>query len=159
MNNLKPRETYKSLSDISLIYLKEDLGIEGLIFDFDGTITFNKKLSAENIEFIDKAKAMGFKVSVLSNNYHVSKKSLELIDVTVSRKFAFKPRKKPFLDMAKRLELNPGKIAVIGNNRISDIWGANRSGMYSIYIQNMNNYFYKKHIKKQLKKDGITTVE
>ena len=104
MNNLKPRETYKSLKDVSLIYLKEDLGIEGLIFDFDGTITFNKKLSQENIDFIDKAKSMGFKVAVLSNNYHVSKKSLELIDVTVSRKFAFKPRKKPFLDMAKKIE-------------------------------------------------------
>ena len=57
------------------------------------------------------------------------------------------------------MKLDPSRIAVIGNNRVSDIWGANRAGMYSIYIQNLNNFFFKKKIKNNLKNDGIKPIE
>ena len=61
--------------------------------------------------------------------------------------------------MAKRMKLEPGKIAVIGNNRISDIWGANRAGMYSIYIQNLNSFLFKRKTKSTLKNIGIKHID
>ena len=61
--------------------------------------------------------------------------------------------------MAKRMKLPPSKIAVIGNNRLSDIWGANRSNMFSIYIQNFNNFTFKRTNKSIYKKIGIKHVK
>lgn len=159
MNNyFQAKETYRKISDISLDYLLNDINIKGLIFDFDGTILVHKKVSIDTLNFIKKAKEYGFKVSVLSNNIHVSDTLLKTLNITTTQKFAFKPFKKPFLDMAKRMKLSPEKIAVIGNNRLSDIWGANRCNMYSIYIQDLNNYFFKKNISSSLKKIGIKHI-
>ena len=159
MNIFKPKEIYRRVNDISLDYLTNDVNIKGLIFDFDGTITFNRRLPIETIEFIREAKKQNLKVSVLSNNVFVSNKILKLLKIRTVKKFALKPLKKPFLEMARTMELDPKNIAVIGNNRISDILGANRAGMYSIYIQNMNNFIYRKQIKRKLKKFGIKKIK
>ena len=64
-----------------------------------------------------------------------------------------------FLDMAKTMKLLPDQIAVIGNNRISDIWGANRANMYSIYIQNLNSHRFKKRVEDRLKDLGIKKIK
>ena len=154
-----PKETYARISDISIDYLKDDLNIKGLIFDFDGTLRINKIISIETMNFLKNAKNAGFKISILSNNPHVSKTILNTLNITTTQKFACKPLKKPFLDMAKRMKLDPSRIAVIGNNRWSDIWGANRAGMHSIYIQNFNSFFYKRKIKNNLKNIGIKHVD
>lgn len=158
-NFLLPMETYSHISDISLDYLMNDLGLKGLIFDFDGTILKRKKISSNTLNFIKKAKEYGFKISILSNNIYVNNTLLKTLNITTTKKFACKPLKKPFLDMAKRMKLSPNKIAVIGNNKISDIFGANRAGMYSIYLQNnINNIFIKRKTKNILKKIGIKHI-
>ena len=154
-----PKETYARISDISIDYLKDDLNIKGLIFDFDGTLRINKIVSIETMNFLKNAKNAGFKISVLSNNPHVSRTILKTLNITTTQIFACKPLKKPFLDMAKRMKLDPSRIAVIGNNRWSDIWGANRAGMHSIYIQNFNSFFYKRKIKNNLKNIGIKHID
>ncbi len=159
MNYLTPGDTYQRISDISLDYLIKDKKIKGLIFDFDGTLSIHQKVSIETLNFIKKSKENGLKVSVLSNNIYLSKALLKILSINTIRKFALKPLKKPFLDMAKRMKLSPDKIAVIGNNRISDIYGANRAGMYSIYIQDINNFFFKRKIKNSLKHIGIKHIE
>lgn len=159
-NILIPCETYHKISDISLEYLFNDLQIKGLIFDFDGTLLLKNQISAETLEFLKKAKEMGFKISVLSNNIHVSNTILKTININTTKKLAFKPRKKPFYDMAKRMKLPTEKIAVIGNNKLSDILGANRAGMYSIYIQNnLNNILNRIKTKNKLKKIGIKHID
>ena len=61
--------------------------------------------------------------------------------------------------MAKRMKLSPDKIALIGNNRISDILGANRAGLYSIYIQDTNSFLFKNKIKFNLKNIGIKHID
>ena len=61
--------------------------------------------------------------------------------------------------MAKKMNLKPVEIAVIGNNRISDIWGANRANMYSIYIQNLNGYMFKRKVEDTLKDLGIKHIK
>ncbi len=159
MNYLTPSDTYQKISDISLDYLVKDKKIKGLIFDFDGTLSIHQKISIETLNFIKKSKDYGLKVSVLSNNIYLSKALLKILSINTIRKFALKPLKKPFLDMAKRMKLSPDKIAVIGNNRISDVYGANRAGMYSIYIQNINSFFLKRKIKSNLKHIGIKHIE
>ena len=158
MISLVPKETYQRIADISLNYLINDKGIKGLIFDFDGTLWFHRELSSETLDFIKIAKKQGLKISIVSNNIYLNNSAIEDLNISIIKKFAFKPLRKPFLDMAKRMKLNPDKIAVIGNNRISDIWGANRAGMYSIYIQDLNGFFFKKSTRNKLKEIGIKNV-
>lgn len=159
MISLVPKETYQRIADISLDYLIKDKKIKGLIFDFDGTLWFHKELSTETIHFIETAKKQGLKISIVSNNIYINNSAIRDLNINIIKKFAFKPLKRPFLDMARRMKLTPDKIAVIGNNRISDIWGANRAGMYSIYIQDINGFFFKKSTKSKLKEIGIKKVE
>ncbi len=159
MSNFNPKETYRKISDISIDYLKNDLNIKGLIFDFDGTLRVNKKISDDTLNFLKMAKESGFKISVVSNNPHVSNTILKDLNINTTQKFACKPLKKPFLDMAKRMKLEPNRIAVIGNSKISDVWGANRAGMHSIYIQDLDNFFLRKKIKNSLKNIGIKHIE
>ena len=159
MTSFTPKETYARISDISIDYLKDDLNIKGLIFDFDGTLRVNKTISMDTLHFLKRAKSAGFKISVLSNNPHVSNTILKTLSISTTKKFAFKPLKKPFFDMAKRMKLEPSRIAVIGNNKLADIWGANRAGMYSIYIQNRDSFLYKKRIENILKNSGIKHIE
>ena len=159
MNNLLPRESYSNISDISLDYLMNDMNIKGLIFDFDGTLRRNRIISADTIHFLQKAKEKGLRLSILSNNPYVSKTLLKLVNIATTKKFDCKPLKKPFLDMARKMGLPPEEIAVIGNNRISDIWGANRAKMYSIYIQNLNSYRSKRKIEDKLKELGIKPIK
>lgn len=157
--NLLPKETYRNISDISLEYLINDIKIKGLIFDFDGTLKRNKKIDKGTFKFIDEAKEKGLKVAVISNNFYVNNDDLKDLEIFVVKKFAFKPLKKPFLNMAEKMRLNPTEIAFIGNNRISDIWGANRCKMFSIYIQDINKFWFKRGIKERLKDLGIKHVE
>ena len=159
MGNLMPKESYSNISDISLDYLINDIHIKGLIFDFDGTLLRNRIVSVDTLDFLKKASEKELELSILSNNPYVSKTILKLTNIATTRKFACKPLKKPFLDMARKMKLNPSEIAVIGNNRISDIWGANRAGMYSIYIQNLNSYKFKRKIKDSLKDLGIKHIK
>lgn len=159
MGHLMPKESYSNISDISLDYLINDIHIKGLIFDFDGTLIRNKTVSVDTLNFLKKAKERGLNLSILSNNPYVSKTILKTINISTTKKFACKPLKKPFLDMAEKMKLKPNEIAVIGNNRISDIWGANRAGMYSIYIQNLNGYMFKKRVEDKLKDLGIKHIK
>lgn len=159
MSHFIPCETYQKISDISLDYLVNDRKIKGLIFDFDGTLSNHSKVSIDTLNFIKNSKERGLKISVLSNNIFLSKALLKILSINTIKKFALKPLKQPFLHMAKRMKLPPHKIAVIGNNRISDVLGANRAGMYSIYIQNMNSIIYKIKVKKKLKHIGIRHIE
>ena len=159
MGLFTPKETYTRISDISIDYLINDINIKGLIFDFDGTLRVNKKISIETLNFLKKAKSYGLKISILSNNPYVSSTILKTLNINTTQRFACKPLKKPFLDMAKRMKLNPNRIAVIGNNKLSDVFGANRANMYSIYIQNLNSVSLKLKIKGSLKNIGIKHVE
>ena len=160
MSNFTPKETYRKISDISIDYLKNDVGIKGLIFDFDGTLQLKWKISKSTFEFIKNAKDSGLKVAVVSNNIHINEFLLRKMNIISIKKFAFKPFKKPLLDMAKRMKLKPEQIAFVGDNRFTDIFGSNRAGMYSIYIQNnINGFFHKRKTQGSLEGKGINKID
>ena len=57
------------------------------------------------------------------------------------------------------MKLEPEKIAVIGNNKLTDIFGANRAKMYSIFIQNLNSFFFRRNVRNRLKQRGIKHID
>ena len=132
---LRPQQTYSKIEDINLVHLSDDLKIKGLIFDFDGTIKRNRTVSDGTIEFIKHARKLGFKISIVSNNFYISKQILRKLRIRAVSRFALKPLVFPYKSMAKQIGLKPEQVAFIGNTHITDIWGANLANMYSIYIQ------------------------
>ena len=87
MGHLTPKDSYSNISDISLDYLINDVGIKGLIFDFDGTLLRNKTVSVDTLNFLKEAKNRGLKLSILSNNPYVNKTILKTISRIVAMSF------------------------------------------------------------------------
>lgn len=147
MKNLKPDLIYKGVQYIDYKVLKSK-GIEGILLDIDNTlIDYSKKLSKEIINWVENAKKEGFKICILSNSNKMEKilpiaEILNLEYVT----FAKKPSKRGYLKAAKLINVDVSKIAMVGDQVFTDVLGANRVGMLSIYVEPINKkeYWYTK---------------
>ncbi len=157
--NFRPKETFSKVENINLDVLVNDLNIKGLIFDFDGTLRRNRTISKDCIRFIKKAQDSGLKVSIVSNNFYLSKDILRKLRIRAVSRFALKPLLSPFKRMAQTMKLSPERIAFIGNTYITDIYGANRAGMYSIYIQDYKGFLFRSKTSKELGQRGIKHVK
>ena len=133
--------------------------IKALILDVDNTlIDINKKLSKSIIDWAMELRGHGFKLYILSNTNH--KEKVE----TVAKKLgipyenlAKKPFKSGFLKVQKKLNENPEKIAVVGDQIFTDIIGGNRCNMFTILVDPIDekDYWYtawKRPIENSIKK-------
>lgn len=125
-----------SIRHIDLEMLK-NRGIQGIILDIDNTLVpMHSKDADENaISWIAELKRKGFKVCILSNA--AEKRVLRFnknIDVTAIHR-AYKPAGKAFLKAARELNLEPEKIAVVGDQIFTDIHGGNKTNMFTILVK------------------------
>ena len=147
MKNLKPDLIYKGVPFISYEDLKQK-SVEGILLDVDNTfIDYTKQLSKEMIDWVYNAKREGFKVCILSNSNKLEK--IVPIAETLGVKyisFAKKPAKSGFIKASQLLETKLEKLAMIGDQVFTDVLGANRVGMTSIYVEPINKkeYWYTK---------------
>ncbi|MBO5142489.1 MAG: YqeG family HAD IIIA-type phosphatase [Clostridia bacterium] len=147
MKNLKPDLIYKGVQYIELDELKKR-GIEGILLDIDNTlIDYRKEVSEEIANWVKDAKKQGFKMCILSNSNKLEKitkvaKKVEMEYIS----FAKKPSKSGFLKAAKLLNIENNKIAMVGDQVFTDVLGANKVNMLSIYVEPINKkeYWYTK---------------
>ena len=143
MSVLKPDAVFDGIADINYGFLKEHQ-IKGILLDIDNTlIDLSKVLSEKIIDWVKKAKEEGFKVCILSNTNKQDKlgpisKKLEIDYVS----FAKKPAKSGYIRAAKHLDLPCENIAMIGDQVLTDVLGANRVNMFSIYVRPINKKEY-----------------
>lgn len=147
MNNLKPDLMYRGVQYIDYQKLKEKK-IQGILLDIDNTlIDYTKKLSKEMIDWVEGAKKRGFKLCILSNSNKMDKiiPIAEKLDIKYIS-FAKKPVKTGYLKAAQLLNMDVSKIAMVGDQVFTDVLGANRVGMLSIYVEPINTkeYWYTK---------------
>lgn len=122
--------------------------IKGIAIDVDNTLIDYKKIVSEDIKkWIELVKQAGFKICILSNSNKKSK--VEGVAKTLNLEyimFAQKPMKKGFKKAMKLLDLPAENIAVIGDQVFTDVIGANRMKMFSIYVEpiNQKEYWYTK---------------
>ena len=138
---------YKGVQYVDFETLKAH-GVKGILLDIDNTlIDYTKVLSDEIIQWVENAKKEGFKLCILSNSNKMEKV------VSISKKlgiayvsFAKKPSKKGYLKAAKLIKEEPSKVAMIGDQVFTDVLGANRVNMVSIYVEPINKkeYWYTK---------------
>lgn len=131
---LYPDIYLKNVKEITLDLLNKK-NIKGLILDIDNTlIDYDKNLLDGVEEWCQKLKQNNIKMCILSNTNKINKvekvaKALNLEYIH----FAQKPNKKGFLKSQKMLAIsNPEQIAVVGDQVLTDVWGGNKVGMYTI---------------------------
>ena len=127
------------IQDIPLELLKER-GIEGILFDLDNTITawHSFEIPADTNAWLQNLAAFGFKTAIVSNNKGARVKQLSDKLAMPFISDAIKPRRKGFLQAAALLELPVSKLAMVGDQLITDIWGGNRAGLYTIFVDSLH---------------------
>ena len=138
MDIFVPDMYYQSIYKIDYQKLKK-MKIKCLLFDLDNTVAPYAKTEPDKkvIDLFMELQA-NFKVIIMSNS---GKKRLrpfkEKLNVDVAYS-SMKPLKKKYKKILKLYHLEPDQVAMIGDQLLTDIWGANRMGMISIFVNSIS---------------------
>ena len=139
-----PDKYYKTIYHIDYDKLYNQ-GIKCILFDLDNTLVpadVNKPSKKLKKLFYD-LKVKGFKVVIMSNS---SKNRVNIFknELLVDSIFlANKPKPEKFLKIMQTYNLKESEIVLIGDELVTDIMGANKLDILSIYvnpISNINHY-------------------
>ncbi|MFD2611661.1 YqeG family HAD IIIA-type phosphatase [Paenibacillus gansuensis] len=135
MPAMKPAQMERSLEDIDLNVLVQK-GIKGLIVNWNNTVR-NKRSRSYSIQLQAWLKRASdhheLKVIIVTNSEQSDEANVlnTFFPILFS---AGKPRKAPFLKALDILGTEAYQTAVIGNGILTDLWGGNRLGMYTIFV-------------------------
>lgn len=124
------------VQDIDLEGLKRK-NIKGLLLDIDNTLVpMHVKDADENaVKWIEKVKADGFKVCIVSN---ASKRRVirfnEKIKLFAIHRAA-KPGNGAFKKAMRLLDIKPEETAIVGDQIFTDIYGGNKINILSILVK------------------------
>lgn len=119
--------------DFSGLYKK---GIRGLIFDIDNTLVPHGADADERIEkLFGELKKMGFKTFLLSNNKleRVKRFNVNIRSLYIYK--AGKPNPANYIKAMRMMGTKKETTVFIGDQLFTDIYGANRVGLYSILVK------------------------
>ncbi len=135
--NLYPRHFSSSSYEIDYegLYL---WGYRGIIFDIDNTLVgHDKPATKEAIELAEKLKKIGFKLMIVSNNAEPRVKTFaDALSIPYVYK-AHKPSKDGYLKAMEMMGTAKDSTLAIGDQLSTDIWGANRAGIFNIRVNPM----------------------
>ncbi len=134
MHKLYPRCAYNKKEDIPIEKYYQQ-GFRGILLDIDNTLVPHDQPVDEKAEiFIQRLKAAGFGICLISNNDEERVRTFaDPLGVKYVYK-AWKPSKKGYERGMERLGTNLENTLFVGDQIFTDIWGANRAGMYSILL-------------------------
>lgn len=164
MENFIPDIYQRNIYDIDYKRLKK-MGIKCLLFDLDNTIVPVKTdIPTKKVKELFLYLENDFKVIIISNSNRKRlipfKEGLN-VDVAAS---ARKPLKKKYVKIMEMYKFKEHEIAAIGDQLLTDIWGANRVGITSILINPIGEYeklgtkinrFMEKFVYYRLKKKNV----
>ena len=112
--------------------------IKCLVFDLDNTLVpYTESVPSQDVKELFHLLGKDFKVIIMSNsgkNRLRPFKEILNVDVAYSSK---KPLKKKYLKIMNTYNFKPEEIACIGDQLMTDIFGANRVGCVSIFINSI----------------------
>ena len=134
---------YKNVQSIDLDVLIGH-NIKGIILDVDNTlIDYNKVMPKDIVKWVQSAKDKGFKMCILSNSNKKGKVSKVANDLQLDYlMYAQKPFKKGFLKALDLLKLPAQECVAVGDQIFTDVIGANRMHIYSLYVEPINKKEY-----------------
>ena len=160
MKKLYPNLYLKKIEDITIETLIKNK-IKLLILDVDNTlIDYYKNLSEDIIKWAKEMRGQGIKLYILSNTNDKKKVKEVAEKLKIQYKyFGMKPLKIGFKYIQKQTNIKPENIAVVGDQIFTDILGGNRSKMFTILVEPIDNkkdYWYtawKRPIEDRIKKN------
>lgn len=136
-----PKSYFRNILDIDIDFLLKN-NIKAVLLDIDNTILDYKNNIPEGLEdWVKNAKNNNIKFCILSNTNKKkkAKKMSKLLDIPYIY-FAKKPLKYGFKKAKEILNIEENNtIAVIGDQVLTDVLGANRCNMYSILVKPLHN--------------------
>ncbi len=135
---LYPGGLSESTYEIPFEKLYEE-GYRGIIFDIDNTLVPHGAPADErSIALFKRLHEIGFKTLLLSNNKEPRVKSFA-DDVESAYIYkAGKPSLKGYLKSMEDMETEPATTLFIGDQIFTDIWGANRAGIRTILVKQID---------------------
>lgn len=160
MKKLYPNLYLKKVEDITIETLMKNK-IKLLILDVDNTlIDYHKNISESVITWAKEMRGQGIKLYILSNTNDENKVKEVAEKLKIQYKhFAMKPLKRGFKYVQKQANIKPENIAVVGDQIFTDVLGGNRSKMFTILvdpIDDKKDYWYtawKRPIENKIKKN------
>jgi len=163
MHQKIPKMYQQNIFAINYSKLK-DLGISLLIFDLDNTIArLDEKIASEKVKQLVNILKKDFIIVIVSNS---NKKRVEPFakDLQVDfYPFALKPLTKSVKKIIHKYKHPKNKIAIIGDQWMSDMKLGNKMGLYTILIDplaqkdlkitSVNRFFENKLLKKYKQKN------
>ena len=155
----------KSIYTIDYEKLKKSK-IKCLIFDLDNTIapTNLKKPNKKIRDLFEELKDMRFKIIILSNERKVRVEPFKDLLGVDSAYLSFKPMKRKYKKVLEIYNYKDTEIACIGDQLVTDVYGANRMGFTSVLVNPIStnefvttkiSRFFEKFIIKYLTKDKL----
>ncbi len=130
-----PTQYFESSYDIDYRGFYEK-GFRGIIFDIDNTLVPHGFPADERaIALFNELKAMGYKMTALSNNKEPRVKMFcDAVGIPYIFK-AGKPNPKSYLQACSDMGTGTDGTLFVGDQIFTDVWGANRAGLYSILVK------------------------
>lgn len=136
-----PAHAADSLEQVDLQKLW-DRGKRLILLDVDNTLVEWKgeNFSPTIIEWLEKAKSMGFQLCILSNTRRVERlmRITKLLGIETVRG-RFKPSRAMYRLALIKFQRKPEEAIMIGDQMMTDILGANRAGVDAIWVRKMAN--------------------
>ena len=114
-------------------------GYRGIIFDVDNTLVpHGAPADARAIELFERLRAIGFSTCILSNN---KEPRVSPFADKVGSPYIFKggkPSRKGYERAMERMKTDRDTTLFVGDQLFTDVWGANRTGLYSILVKPIN---------------------
>lgn len=139
MNSFYPDIYAKDIYKIDYKKLKEN-GIKCLIFDLDNTLVsiYAKRPTRKIKELFAYLDDLSFKIIIMSNS---GKKRVTPFKEELNVDSAYsscKPLKKKYKVIKQKYGYKDSEIACIGDQILTDIWGANKMNFTSIFVDKIN---------------------
>lgn len=130
-----PHAVVKTVQDIDFVALK-NAGIQGVVFDVDNTLIpyDDRAVKPWHAALFTTLSDLGLATMMLTNNHHKDVKTFaEACGVPVIMA-ANKPLKRGFKKALKTLGLKAAETMMVGDQFMTDLYGASKVGMPTILV-------------------------
>ena len=114
-------------------------GYRGVIFDIDNTLVpHDAPADARALELFDSLRSLGFRTCLLSNNKEPRVKSFaDQVESPYLYKGG-KPGVRGYRAAMEKMGTDVKSTLFVGDQLFTDVYGANRAGIYSVLVKPMN---------------------
>ncbi|MCB0825236.1 MAG: YqeG family HAD IIIA-type phosphatase [Armatimonadetes bacterium] len=137
IQRFSPTSALSSLQNVDLDDLKA-AGKKLILIDVDNTLLpwRAEEIPPDTLEWVNRAKELGFDICILSNTRNPER--LTRISGKMGLDFIrakFKPSTEMYLLALDKYDHSPSHAVMIGDQLLTDIWGANRTGIDAIWVK------------------------